>query len=365
MGDAAEDVLGLDTSGAVSVTGTTVSVGGVAIGTITSDGTGGNPLVVTFNANATPARVSTLAQALTYRNTDTGAPTAGLRSIAVTVRDSAPGPGSAVSMVQTLTVDVRQVADAAVLLSLDPGLPPDFQQQTQLAAEPVGFNGDSIQREFAPDQYVLPAVAESVRQRDAMAMKMVGAFTTMDVSEVQSESLAPSGLVDRALFVLPAVRAVQLEAAEAQARAQLVSSRLAAPGTDVAFSAGEGLAGGRPLAKAPFGAQPGTSEGDPAEAAGTPLPTADVRISELPGEDDSAASELDFVLDNFGGAPQTEDADGLTRDDAQAKDFMSFRSDPSQRPIGAASFASLLREESAKLRAGPFAGGGSSARWAG
>src|SRR5262249_8231371 len=61
---AGEDVLGLDTAAAPTVTlsagltvGSHVSVGGTDIGTIANngDGAGGNNLVVTFNANATPA----------------------------------------------------------------------------------------------------------------------------------------------------------------------------------------------------------------------------------------------------------------------------------------------------------------------
>ena len=60
-----QDVLGIDTSGAISLSngvtvGSVVSVSGVAIGVIapSGDGANGNKLIVTFNANATQARVA-------------------------------------------------------------------------------------------------------------------------------------------------------------------------------------------------------------------------------------------------------------------------------------------------------------------
>ena len=48
------------------------SVGGLDVGTVTSDGNGGDDLVITFNTtDATPANVTTLVQALTYANSNT------------------------------------------------------------------------------------------------------------------------------------------------------------------------------------------------------------------------------------------------------------------------------------------------------
>jgi hypothetical protein len=91
---AAEDVLGISTAGTVTLStgtniGSIVSVGGLAIGTVTASGTGGNDLVVTFNTtDATPARISTLMQALTYFNSNTGNPSTLQRTIAISVNDS-------------------------------------------------------------------------------------------------------------------------------------------------------------------------------------------------------------------------------------------------------------------------------------
>ncbi|QDG77283.1 DUF4347 domain-containing protein [Labrenzia sp. PHM005] len=53
--------------------GQTIAVGGTNIGTVTTDGQGSNNLVITFNsADATPARIQTLIQALTYQSSETG-----------------------------------------------------------------------------------------------------------------------------------------------------------------------------------------------------------------------------------------------------------------------------------------------------
>ena len=67
-------MLGISTAGTVTLSngtsvGSIVSVGGNAIGTISSDGNGGDDLVISFeNSDANPARITTLIRALTYAN---------------------------------------------------------------------------------------------------------------------------------------------------------------------------------------------------------------------------------------------------------------------------------------------------------
>ncbi len=56
-------------AGEVGVSGAVISYGGVAIGTIDSDGTNGSDLVLTFNANATANAVEAVVENLTYQNT--------------------------------------------------------------------------------------------------------------------------------------------------------------------------------------------------------------------------------------------------------------------------------------------------------
>ncbi|HEX8401112.1 MAG TPA: Ig-like domain-containing protein [Allosphingosinicella sp.] len=84
---ASEDFLGIAQGGSVSVSNLVVSVNNVAIGTITGDGTGGSDLVISFNANATPAAVQDLVRALTYRNANNINPGEAARTVTITLND--------------------------------------------------------------------------------------------------------------------------------------------------------------------------------------------------------------------------------------------------------------------------------------
>ncbi|MDD5723176.1 MAG: choice-of-anchor D domain-containing protein, partial [Syntrophales bacterium] len=130
--DAAEDVLSLDTSGTVSLAGTTagsnVSVGGTVIGTLGNNIAAGNDLVVNFNGNATPARVTTLIQAPTYENTDAGTPTTGARTTDVTVNDGDGGTSATASV----TVTVFGINDEPTLTAT--GSNPTFTEGGTAAA---------------------------------------------------------------------------------------------------------------------------------------------------------------------------------------------------------------------------------------
>ena len=91
----AEDLLTLDTTGTVALSGTaagaTVSVGGTVIGTLEDDIAAGNDLVVNLNAAATPARVETLLHAVQYDNTNATDPDPAPRTVSVTVSDGDGG----------------------------------------------------------------------------------------------------------------------------------------------------------------------------------------------------------------------------------------------------------------------------------
>jgi hypothetical protein len=93
---AAEDVLRFDTAGDVAVlpdhdVGSTVSVGGVAVGTVTAGGRNGSDLAIALGPNATPSRVASLVHALQYANTNGDDPATAARTIAVTVEDGDGG----------------------------------------------------------------------------------------------------------------------------------------------------------------------------------------------------------------------------------------------------------------------------------
>ncbi len=109
---AAEDRLVIRISGTVSFNATNVFVGGIDIGTYSGHNSSG-PLVFTFNANATPARVAELIRAIAYNNSAGDDPTDGNRTITWTLVD---GDGTANTGVDTLqvttTLDVDPVNDA-------------------------------------------------------------------------------------------------------------------------------------------------------------------------------------------------------------------------------------------------------------
>ncbi|MGY6645712.1 MAG: DUF4347 domain-containing protein [Salinarimonas sp.] len=118
---AAEDRLDIiEEPGVITLDGANVLVAGTVIGTFTG-GTNGNDLVVSFNDAATPAAVTTLVRALAYENLDTGAPTETTRTLTLTIRDAAAGPGAATSEATSIAVTVIGVNDAPELGGIAPG----------------------------------------------------------------------------------------------------------------------------------------------------------------------------------------------------------------------------------------------------
>jgi len=108
-----EDVLGVrhqgSGAGQVGVSGANVSYGGVVIGTL-SGGSGGTPLSITFNVNASDAAATAVLRNITYANTNTSTPDTTNRVVRFVVQ-SAQGHSSAYSEV---TVQVQAVNDAPV-----------------------------------------------------------------------------------------------------------------------------------------------------------------------------------------------------------------------------------------------------------
>ncbi|RRV43103.1 DUF4347 domain-containing protein [Pseudomonas sp. o96-267] len=114
-GTAGEDVLAIRNEGTgagqISVSGSTVSYGGTAIGTITSAGMGGANLVVTLNASANAAAVQALIRNLTYANGNDAAPSTAARTVSITVNDGDGGTSTAAQV----TVNVIGVNDAPTI----------------------------------------------------------------------------------------------------------------------------------------------------------------------------------------------------------------------------------------------------------
>ncbi|MDL5038615.1 DUF4347 domain-containing protein [Comamonas sp. Y6] len=112
----AEDLLSIRNQGTgagqIGVSGSTITYGGVAIGTFTG-GSGSNDLLITFNsASATPAAVEALLHNLVYDNSNVDNPTASARTLSVTVYD---GDSYTTTTTNTVTVTVVAVNDAPTL----------------------------------------------------------------------------------------------------------------------------------------------------------------------------------------------------------------------------------------------------------
>ncbi|WP_417812886.1 DUF4347 domain-containing protein [Thalassospira alkalitolerans] len=89
-------------SDGVIAAGETISVGGTAIGTVTTDGQGSNNLVITLNTSASPANIQILIRALQYQSTASGSHT-----FSATVADAAGGSNPATSTAATFAVAVE------------------------------------------------------------------------------------------------------------------------------------------------------------------------------------------------------------------------------------------------------------------
>jgi len=91
----AQDQLSVGNIGNISLSGNVVNYSGVGqIGTI-SGGTNGTSLIITLNANATPARTTELLRAITYKNTSDEP--ASHRTISITVSDGDGGTSTPVT----------------------------------------------------------------------------------------------------------------------------------------------------------------------------------------------------------------------------------------------------------------------------
>jgi hypothetical protein len=95
-------------AGQIGVSGTTVSYGGTAIGTI-SGGLNGNALVVSLNASSSPAAAQQLLRNVAFSNTATQ-PTIGNRTIVATIDD---GDGASATTTNVKTMYVNQLPVAA------------------------------------------------------------------------------------------------------------------------------------------------------------------------------------------------------------------------------------------------------------
>ena len=117
-GVASEDLLGLRNQGTgagqIGVSGSTVSYGGVTIGSL-SGGTGGANLVVTFNANANAAAVQALVRNLTYENSNAGnAIGQASRTLSITLNDGDGGTSAAAAVQVAIQETIAPTATISI-----------------------------------------------------------------------------------------------------------------------------------------------------------------------------------------------------------------------------------------------------------
>lgn len=128
-------------AGQIGVSGSNVTFGGTTIGTFTG-GNGTTPLVITFNANATPAAVQALVRQITF-STTAGA-SAGTTTLRFVVDDGDGG----VSTASTINVNVSTAGNDAPVINVS-GVPIDYSAgATAVLVAPVATVTDDDSANF-------------------------------------------------------------------------------------------------------------------------------------------------------------------------------------------------------------------------
>ncbi|MCP4965595.1 MAG: hypothetical protein GY926_10195, partial [bacterium] len=133
--DSTEDILGIrnqgSSTGEISVAGWGVAYEGTLIGSF-AGGTGGNNLVITLNASATPAAVQALIENITYENTDADNATTGARTVRFVLTD---GDGStSANYDTTVTVSAANHAPTFFSVTGDGSVTTDFGSGDDIGA---------------------------------------------------------------------------------------------------------------------------------------------------------------------------------------------------------------------------------------
>ncbi len=152
--DSAEDMLGIrhqgSAGGQIGVSASTVTFGGVAIGTY-AGGSTGSPLVITLNANANATAVDALVRNVTYRNTDTTSPTTGARTVRFVLSDGDGGT----SATHDTTITVSAVNDAPTFNRGDGKLMTAFATSADVKSVVVQPDGKIVVVGFAGSAIVM------------------------------------------------------------------------------------------------------------------------------------------------------------------------------------------------------------------
>nr|WP_217916289.1 Ig-like domain-containing protein [Duganella sp. BJB1802] len=271
----AEDVLGIDGGGAVSLSagttvGSTVSVGGVAIGVIANngDGAGGRDLMVTFNGNASAARVSTLAGALTY-NDIAGSPNTATRTVQVVVNDGHGQSSSAASItVAVINAPVLTPSGGSAAFSagdnvastpvaIDGGITVADPGSATLASASVAITGNFRSGEdvlaFANDGASMGNIAGSYNSGSGV-LTLTSSGATATLAQWQA-ALRAVKYTDTAITPNTATRTISIQATDGNGQGSAAVARTVtvaatdqtpiatASGGGTVYSGGDGVAG--------------------------------------------------------------------------------------------------------------------------
>ena len=190
------DVLAISSQGTgagqISVTGSDVFYEGTQIGTITQDGTGGNPLVVTLNSAANAVNVQALARRVTFANTETS-PSLLTRTVQFEVNDGDGGTSSGATKaveVQNGNIPVVTTSSgfvtytestggaAAAAITIDTGI-------TVTDPDSANFNGGSLTVSYA----------ENGTADDRLAIRSLTTVGSINVSGTSVRVITSGGTV--------------------------------------------------------------------------------------------------------------------------------------------------------------------------
>jgi hypothetical protein len=199
VGGTASDRLAIrhqgNSAGQIGLDGTIVKYGGVQIGTFTG-GTGTTPLVVTFNANATPTAATALLQNITYQNASDN-PSTTPRTVRFVVTDGDGGTSTAV----TETINVTAINDAPIIgasvIKYDGSLntTPDNQGFTYV---PVGSATQSASGGATTlDTTTTPGTYAGYSPNSVPTLDRTTGYTVSFTAQVLSENHTTSGTADK------------------------------------------------------------------------------------------------------------------------------------------------------------------------
>ncbi|MBT4500811.1 MAG: hypothetical protein HOC74_23985, partial [Gemmatimonadetes bacterium] len=174
----ANDRLGIrnegNSAGQTGVSGSTVSFGGVAIGTFAGGTNGSTPLVASLNSSATPASAQALLRNVTFDNVSE-APSALARTVRAVLSDGGGGTSTAV----TQTVNVTPVNDSPVLAT-NAGLA--LTQGEEKVIGSAALQVTDVDNTTAQIAYTVTAVPTyGTLEKSGVALSANGTFTQQDV----------------------------------------------------------------------------------------------------------------------------------------------------------------------------------------